>query len=147
MQLTICGSLKFITEMNALKNTLESMGHKVELPPSTVPGPDGSPIPTSQMYEIYKEAKANDVWVWCNRENAIRNHYAKIESSDAIVVANYDKNGVPGYVGVNTMMEMGLAFYLRRPIYLLNPIPELAYVEEIRGMKPIVLNGDLSKLT
>jgi len=43
-------------------------------------------------------------------------------------------------------MEMGLAFYLKKKIYLLNEVPELPYKEEILGVKPIILNGDLSKI-
>ena len=41
-------------------------------------------------------------------------------------------------------MEMGVAFYLHKKIFLLNPIPEISYREEILGMKPIIINGDLS---
>ena len=59
---------------------------------------------------------------------------------------SYDKNGVKGYIGGNTLMEMGLAFYLKKKIYLLNEVPELPYKEEILGVKPIILNGDLSKI-
>ncbi len=54
------------------------------------------------------------------------------------------KNGVLNYVGANTLLEMGLAFYLKKPIFLLNPIPEgVGYVEEMKGLHPIVINGDL----
>ena len=45
--------------------------------------------------------------------------------------------------------DMGAAghnFYLKKKIYLLNEIPELPYKEEILGMKPVILNGDLSKI-
>ncbi len=63
------------------------------------------------------------------------------------MVCNYPKNDIDGYIGANTLIEMGLAFYLEKPIYLLNPIPEISYKEEILGMKPIVLNGDLEKIS
>jgi len=62
-------------------------------------------------------------------------------------VLNYDKKGVKGYVGGNTLMEIGVAFFLSKPIYLLNDIPEdVSYAEEILGMMPIVINGDLAKI-
>ena len=41
---------------------------------------------------------------------------------------------------------MGLAFYLKKKIFLLNDIPEMSFKEEILGMKPIVINNDLSKI-
>jgi len=43
-------------------------------------------------------------------------------------------------------MEMGLAFFFKKKIYLLNDVPELSYKEEILGLKPVVINGDLSKI-
>ena len=65
---------------------------------------------------------------------------------DAILVANYDKKGVKGYIGGNTLMEMGLAFFLKKKVYLLNEVPELPYKEEILGVKPIILNDNLTKI-
>ena len=76
----------------------------------------------------------------------MRKHFDKVAWSDAILVLNYDKNKIEGYVGANTLMEMGLALHLNKRIYLLNPMPEISYKEEILGMKPIIINGDLSKI-
>ena len=43
--------------------------------------------------------------------------------------------------------EMAVAFYLRKPIYLLFPIPEIPYYkEEMFMMSPIILDGDLEKI-
>lgn len=41
---------------------------------------------------------------------------------------------------------MGFAYVLKKKIFLLNPIPELSYSDEIKAMKPIVLDGDLKKI-
>jgi hypothetical protein len=38
---------------------------------------------------------------------------------------------------------MGLAFHLGKIIYLLNPIPEMAYKEEILAVQPTILYGNL----
>ena len=44
-------------------------------------------------------------------------------------------------------MEMGFAYYLKKPIYILNDIPKnMIYTEEIIGVKPIVLRGNLRKI-
>ena len=47
------------------------------------------------------------------------------------------------YIGGNTFLEMGVAFYLNKPIYLLNIIPEIDYKEELLGMKPTIINNNL----
>ncbi len=71
----------------------------------------------------------------------------KIPGVDAILVVNDEKNGVPGYIGANVLMEMGLAFYLNKPIYVLNSVsPDTPAFEEIIGMNSIVIKGDLDKI-
>ncbi len=147
MRITICGSIAFISEMVEMKNRLEKMGHEVAIPPVTVPGPDGKPIPAIDYYKHKKALMAdNGAWIWKNHSQRIVDHFQKVEWSDAILVLNHDKNDIEGYVGANTLMEMGLAFHLKKPIFLLNKIPQMSYTEEIFGMKPVVIGGDLSKL-
>jgi hypothetical protein len=80
-------------------------------------------------------------------QDAIREHWDIIKISDAILVLNYEKNGVKNYIGGNAFLEMGFAYLLKKPIYLLHDIPHMPYYEtEIIGMKPIIINGDLEKL-
>jgi nucleoside 2-deoxyribosyltransferase len=76
----------------------------------------------------------------------IREHFRKIEKSDGILILNYEKKGIAGYIGGNTFLEMGYAFGLRKRIYLLYPVPEMDYSVEMHAMKPVVLHGDLTKL-
>ena len=77
-------------------------------------------------------------------QDAIREHWEVIQNSDKVLILNYDKHGIPGYIGGNSFLEMGFAYILRKPIYLLNPIPKMPYYEtEIIAMKPVVLNGEL----
>ena len=70
----------------------------------------------------------------------------KIEKCDAILVLNYDKKGIVNYIGGNTFLEIGLAFWLGKKIFLLHPIPEMDYKAEMHAMQPVVLQGDLSLL-
>ena len=81
-----------------------------------------------------------------NNEGVINEHFKLIENSDAILVLNYDKNGIKNYIGGNSFLEIGLAYYLKKKIYLVNPIPKLSYDTEIIAMKPIILNGDLTQI-
>ena len=76
----------------------------------------------------------------------MKNHFDKIEWSEAILVTNYEKNNIKGYIGANTLLEMGLALHLRKKIFLLNPVPKISYKEEILGMKPILINNSLVKV-
>ena len=76
----------------------------------------------------------------------IREHFHEIDKAEAILVINYDKKGVKGYVGGNTFLEMGYAFGLGKKIYLLYPVPDMDYKVEMHAMRPVVLNGDLKKL-
>ncbi len=38
------------------------------------------------------------------------------------------------------------AFDLGKKIYLFNPIPQNIFTDEILGMSPVVIGGDLSKI-
>jgi non-canonical (house-cleaning) NTP pyrophosphatase len=76
----------------------------------------------------------------------IDEHFAKIDTSDAILVINEDKNGIVNYIGGNTLIEIAYAYAQGLEIFILNPIPEVSYADEIRGMHPLVLDGDLSRL-
>lgn len=150
MKITLCGSIAFYGEMEEIKVKLEKLGHEVKLPPSQVPDENGVMIPVKKYYEIRKMAEkekgSDDRWIWDLKEKAMRNHFDKVVWADAVLITNFDKNGIKDYVGANTLLEMGLAFHSKKKIYLLNPIPEISYKEEILGMKPAVINGDLGKI-
>lgn len=80
------------------------------------------------------------------RHDLIRAHFRKIDASDAIYVANYDKNGVKGYVGGNSFLEMGKAYDKGIPIFLMNDIPGASYKDEITAMQPKVIGTDWRRL-
>ena len=138
MKITLCGSIAFYNQMLEKKSELEKLGYEVNLPPAEWPGEHGEMVSTKDFYTIRHQATKNDTWVWDRKKGAILSHFNKVAWADAILVLNYNKNNILGYIGANTLMEMGIALYLNKPIYLLNPIPEMPYSEEIRGMKPIM---------
>lgn len=147
MKITICGSIAFQDEVLSVKEKLEKLGHEVKMWPLKLEDGKGQLISAKEYYKIRRIAKEDEKWVWDRKAEAVLKHFDKVAWSDAILVANYDKNDVKGYIGGNTLMEIGLAFFLKKKIYLLNEIPELSYKEEILGVKPIILNGDLNKIT
>ncbi len=146
MKITICGSTAFPLEMEAVGKKLKDMGHEAEYPPVKFTDGDGKEWTTQDYYKFKKSRPFESEEFLNNHSQRIRDHFNKVEWSEAILVTNYDKNGVANYVGPNTLMEMGLAFHLGKKIYLLNPVPDTPWKEEIIGMQPMVLNGDLSFL-
>lgn len=146
MNITICGSIAFYDEMLEIKNKLEELGHQIKLPPFEVKDEFGNMISVKDYYSIRKSETSELSWIWDRKEEAMRLHFQKIERSDAVLILNYDKNNIVNYIGANTLLEMGLAFYLNKKIFLLNNIPEINYKEEILGMKVIVINQDLAKI-
>lgn len=146
MKITICGSIAFYEKMFEVKKALEKLGHIVKLPPFEVKDESGKMIPVKEYYNRRKSETENISWIWDRKEEAMLLHFEKIEWCDAIIVLNYEKNGVKDYVGANTLIEMGIAQYLKKKIYLLNSIPEISYKEEILGMKPIVIYEDFKKI-
>lgn len=78
--------------------------------------------------------------------NFIKAYYEKIKKYDIVLVVNPEKKGVKGYIGGNTLIEMAFAHVLNKKLFCLYTLSELPYTAEILAMKPIILNGDLSKL-
>ena len=82
-----------------------------------------------------------------NNQDAIRDFWRQMQGADAILVLNIDRHGIPNYIGGNTLMEIGFAHVLNQKIFLYNPVPDIPfYRTEIEAVKPVVINGDLTKI-
>jgi len=125
MIITICSSAKFYDKIPKIKRELEDLGHQVLTPSLEFSRQDA------------KLKIENDL---------IMKHFKKIELCDAVYITNYNANEVKGYIGGNTLMEMGLAYYLGKNIFMLNEIPKMPYTDEIIAVKPIVIGTDWDKL-
>lgn len=140
MKIMICGSMHFAKEMMEAKKRLEEMGHEAEVPCDTQKFIDEPDFTTDNHEENHKHCIENDI---------IRKCFNTIAESDAILLLNYPKNDIDGYVGASGLMEIGLAYHLGKKIFLLNPPPRLEeakYTHEILIMQPVILNGDLGKI-
>ena len=85
---------------------------------------------------------------WSKKTALMKGHFKKVLEADAILVLNYRKNKTNGYIGGNVLMEMALAFHYKKPIFVLYPVTAaLPLYEEVMGMQPIFLNGDLRHLS
>lgn len=146
MIITICGSIAHLDRMIECQEKLTVRGYTVHIPSFVSHDQEGRPMDSKEFYRIRKSGNMELSWFEREKAQAMRQHFDFIAKSDAILVVNEEKNGVSGYIGGNTLMEMALAFYLKKKIYLLNPIPEISYKEEIIGMCPEILNGVIENI-
>ena len=151
MKITLCGSILFYKEMESIRDQLLKLGYKVKIPELALEVPEKFGGGKKVYFGGYIEQNGGiDSFhpsheIWNLKECAIRDHYEKIDWADVILVVNHEKRGIKGYIGGNTLIEIGVAFYSKKPIYILNPVSsELSYKQEILGMKPLFLEGDLS---
>jgi len=142
MIITICSSLYFVKEIGEVAEKLRELGHEVFVPSTAEQVLSGK----MDVSDIEKEKEAGLASDRTIKNNAIIRHYKKIEKSEAILVLNYEKKGIKNYIGGNVFLEIGFAFILNKKIFLLNPIPEVNYSDEIIAMQPIILNGDLGNI-
>lgn len=139
MKIMICGSMTFAKEMIESKEVLEEMGYSVQIPTDSFDIVGGN-HDHDDLEADYNHCVENDI---------MRTHFKLIEESDAVLVLNYDKNNIKGYVGTASLMEIGLAYHLNKKIFLLNPLPshlEYRWVHEVRIINPLILYGDLSRI-
>ncbi len=140
--ITMCSSANFYEHTNQVAQELIKMGYKIKIPV------------TIKKMKTAGNFKAEDYRTWHKDPSTykrktylMRNHFNKIASSDAIFVVNDEKRGIRGYIGANVLMEMGLAFHLRKPIFVLNTVDKnMPVYEEVKAMNCIVVNQDLMKV-
>lgn len=141
MKIFICGSMHFSKEMLEAQKKLKELGHVAEVPCDTKEFVENSQLTTDDHEKNYK---------WCIDNDIVRKCLDCIAESDAILLLNYPKNGINGYIGASGIMEAGLAYYLKKKIFLLFPPPspqEVKSSHEILIMQPVILNGDLSLIS
>jgi len=142
MKIAICLSLDFTNQINDIKNQLTQIGHEVIIPMTA-----GMILRDEVTLEqIIKEKENGIIPERMIKQDVIKYYFEKIKEVDAILVLNFKKEGIKGYIGGNTLIEIGFAHVLNKKIFLLNAIPDISYKYEIKAMQPIILNGDLTKI-
>ena len=142
MKITICSSLSFIKEITEINTKLIKLGHEVKLPRTAELVINGE----LTQEQIIKEKKNGEFLKRFIEYDAIRLHNKHIKNSDAILILNFDKNGIKNYIGGAVFLELGFAHVNNKKIFMLNDIPEISYKEEILAMQPIIIKGDLNKV-
>jgi nucleoside 2-deoxyribosyltransferase len=124
--------MQFKKEIIEAKQQLEDMGWQVFTPELSEKSVDYTKL-TKEEQRIAKQT-------------FIRNHFNRIAQSSAILVLNYPKKGIDGYVGSNTLMEIGVATYLGKTVYILNELADQGCKEEVMALVSIIVNGNLRNL-
>lgn len=137
MKIGIIGSMQFTERMVDVRDQLTAMGHEAFVTDLHTPF-IGKSDEEKEKIKIFQK----------NNKDAIREFWREMQGADAVLVLNYEKHGIANYIGGNTLMEIGFAHVLNQKVYLLNPIPEIPYYKtEIEAVRPVILNGDLSKIS
>ena len=134
-KIMICGSMHFAKEMLEAQKIIEELGHEALIPCDT--------------HECVDNPGLNMDLEYCTQTNIDKTCFNKVEQSDAILVLNYSKNDIDGYVGGATLMEIGLARHFDKKIFLLHNVPDentLRYALEIKLAQPIILEGDIIRI-
>ena len=125
--------MTFIDAMEDLAIRIEALGYGVKIP--------------------QREEKAID---WGNpdlhdvgnlKQKFIDDHLAKIRGSDAVLLANFEKHGIAGYVGPNTLMEAAFGYALGKPVALLFDPGNQPCSIELMGITRLLLDGTVENLS
>lgn len=131
--------MAFSKEMLSAKEELTDKGFTVWIPDDAQVHVD-NPDLADDFKENFKHATETDIMWKC---------FDKVAKSDAVLALNYPKNNTEGYIGTSTRMEIALAYYFKKHLFLLNNFPseeECRWAHEIKIMNPTVLDGSFEKL-
>ncbi len=140
--------MAFYNQYTELKKLLEETGHSV-IAPELEFETKGDDTSVGAFFDRNGgvDAFPPDHDIWKKKGKAITAHFRKIDASDCILVTNYEKKGIPNYIGGNTFLEIGYAYGTNKKIFILNEMPGAStYKEEILGMQPTILHGSISKI-
>ena len=141
--ITICCSASFYKQLFEIERKLKDLGFKVKIPL------------TANKMKKKNDFKVKNYKTWFRnpsdykiKTKLMKHHFKKVIDGDAILVLNYKKKGIEGYIGGNVLMEMAVAFQNKKPIYILNPISDnLNIKEEVFGLQPNFLKGNINKIS
>lgn len=142
MTITICASVSFYRQAGEVQERLEKLGYEVLIPLVAEKMRESGDYEVSHYKTWFQDT--ND---YHKKTELMQKHFDKVEQGDACLVLNYEKHGQPNYIGGNVLMEMALAFWLKKPVFLINEIPDASpFLEEIIGLGSVPLHGHPEKL-
>lgn len=135
----LCASMDFYPELVVVEQELKQRGFAVGVPVS---------VAIMKKKHDFEVSHFKGVVSYKDRGTFIRKNFRDIAASDAILVINNTKKGMNGYIGANVLMEIAMAFYFTKKIFIWNQYSaDAPYVEELACFGAVVINRDLSKIT
>lgn len=131
--------MKFAKDMVRIKKELAKLGHKGQLVVGIKPHLDDP--------DFVENLDGN--LEYCRKYNVMRRNFKFIAQNDAVLVLNYRRNNMDGYIGTSALLEMGVSRHLGKKIFLMHKTPDykkVRWAHEVAIMQPIVINGDLTKI-
>jgi nucleoside 2-deoxyribosyltransferase len=122
--------MQFFQKMEELKLKLEKLGYSVYLPEAE----------ESEGFYLSLPAKDKPAM----KRRFIDAHVEKIKKSNGVLIANFRKHEIDGYVGPNTLMEIAFAYALGKDIYMLNAMEDQPCKDEVLGLGVEWLDGELN---
>ena len=135
MKILICCSKHFYKDIKSIAEILESVGHEISYPNSY-----DDPF----AEERFKAMSAEEHSEW--KSVMMRRDEPNIEPQDAILVLNFEKKGIPNYVGGATFLEIYTAWKMNKKIFFHNDLPNCSFTDELLAMNPMVINGELEMI-
>lgn len=131
----LCASMNFYHELIDIEAKLQAQGWTVYIPQSA------KVMKAKNDFEV---SHFKGVLTHEQRAKLIQQNFVDISKCDAILVINKEKNGIKGYIGPNVLMEIGIAYYLKKKIYIWNNVPDSAsYKDELLCLGTVEINQDL----
>ncbi len=135
MKIFICASKYNYHRIPDIALMLEKKGHVL-----TMPNSYDNPFMEEEIKKLSKEKHI----LW--KKEMLKKDEKNIEPQDAILVLNFEKNGIQNYIGGATFLEIYTAFRLGKKIFLYNPLPQCLFTDELCGIDPIIIKGDLNEI-
>lgn len=139
MKIMIIGSMAFAKDMVNIQKKLEKLGHEVSIPIGTKP---------HLQDETFVDSLEENLQ-FCIREDVMRRNFKEVTNQDGVLVLNHKRNDIEGYIGISALLEMGIAHFHGKKIFLYNTPPDyrkVRWAHEVAIMQPVILNGDLTKI-
>ncbi len=133
MKIFIACSKYFYHRIPEIKKELENQGHKISLPNSY-----NEPFKEDKLKGTPEHVKWKSQMMKKDKKN--------IAPNDAILVLNFEKKGIPNYIGGATFLEIYKAWELEKKIFIFNNFPKCSFTDELKGFNPTILNGNLGLL-
>jgi len=133
MKIFVICSKYFYDQIKPIATELEKAEHICQMPNSYE-----DPFKENEL----KKLSAGEHQKW--KETMLHAHHENVNKNDAVLVLNFEKNNQPNYIGGGTFLEVAKAFELRKKIFFYNPLPECIFTDELKGMNPTIINGDLT---